>query len=1245
MASINVTADINQAVNEFKKFNDILDLQNQRLKDVTVTSAQYNQAGVRVRSTIQGWTTDTQKFVATTQLLRNGTERLNFTFTDSKKKIEAYKAALNDLNRGLSDITRSAQFFATYNFFALFTQGIKDGFNAARDLQIQISLIRTISQDAQRSFSLFGKDIVEVSNRTGQAIEDVGKAFFDTASNQIAKGANIKAFVDEATNLAKTTGGTVTDAVNLLSSAINAYGQPVTEARNLSALFFKTIDEGRVVLGEMANVFGRVAVQGRAVGVSINDLSATVAFLTKQGVLTSDAFTFVTNLFTQLQKPSRELQAFFKSIGSKDGIQAIATFGFVGLLEKLTSEVKAGNAAATDFFKEIRAEKPFEAISNNFDDFKRVTREFQDVKKLATTFNEAIKIRLESPAAQLEIEFNKIRNFFVNDVGQSVVALVAQIIQGFGQINKIFGGGSDFIPALNLMVRLFRDGVIAVIAFRTAMAANTAITLAYSSAATAAGTSTLTLGQRLAVVGGGLRALVPGLLGVAAALAALELASKNDFLDKGVEKFGEIEAEIKKVRNEAQALGAVVSEDPNKKFIEAAQPRFQGALQALSKAQVENDKQLAKIRQQNIATATEIGNTFKIYTDSINRGINSLKSQITDAQQIIESSRKSLLGFRDTVDSLLLDTRLQFATDEQKTFILQNRIQELIAKSKEFVGSQDNAKIQEGIQFLEEAAKLTKDRFIIQQNLNADPLVSTRRLEQDLNDILRTRQDLQGQIERSKNKEIELTQKQVDLEKKRLLDVESAFKEFNKFSAFDAGGGIDPRFKDTVTGRVKVEQVKVEFEKLSAALVDAAGKDITTRVGLEQLLAQRKKDILAELSATERADAIELSKTKIALAKRELEEKLSALRKEFEEKALLNKEIQKKLESQLADLSGLKNVADTIATGTVDFRKILPKFIERQLPDDELQKGFKGDPKKLADAFKAEGQIDAALKKYEASLKLLKDNARDVSGVLVPRDEDIRAVESAIQAVIKNIRIAYAPVAQSFGVPVNQLTFPGTNVTILEYEKAINLIIDKLKGNLADINKNVNQQQRVKADALINLFPGLDAVTEKFGTIDSAAEITKQKLKTNFSEISTSINGASAALQNFFNLLKQVPGIGGGQEIGADLGGEQFFASGGIVGFPGRPRGKDRYPIWAAKGEMIINAESTAQFKDVLMWINNQRTPQYMNRGGITGDTVSIGDINITVNDSGSPNATALATGKHLERQLRRNNIRLNRRK
>jgi hypothetical protein len=88
-----------------------------------------------------------------------------------------------------------------------------------------------------------------------------------------------------------------------------------------------------------------------------------------------------------------------------------------------------------------------------------------------------------------------------------------------------------------------------------------------------------------------------------------------------------------------------------------------------------------------------------------------------------------------------------------------------------------------------------------------------------------------------------------------------------------------------------------------------------------------------------------------------------------------------------------------------------------------------------------------------------------------------------------------------------------------------------------------------------------------------------------------------------------------------------FLAGGGFT-----PRGTDRIAAMLSRGESVNNANSTRQFASQIQAMNAGITPVYRDAGG----TVSVGDVNISVQGAPTPQQTAREVMTAFRREMRR---------
>ena len=673
MAVFRVAADTTNAVNAIGNYIKALDGMNDRLKEVTTTSVKVNASGNLLSTRFKALAEDGSKVTGVMKNKKNGLvdiqlqyEKTNAAAAAYNKQLEDQQKLLKDFKQSFENVSRALQYYVAYKGFNILTDQIKGGFNAAKDLQIQLSLIRTISQDSQQSFSKWGRDLQGVSDKLGMDLKDVSKAAYDAISNQAVKGGAVAPFLENVGEFARVTGSTLTDSVNLFSSAINAYGMSSADAERIAAVFFKTMDEGRVVTSEMANTFGRVAILGKGLGVSFEEINAMLAIMTKQGLKTEDALTLITNLLIKLEKPTEATSKLFKEWGVNTGEQAVSTLKFAGVMREIISQVQQGNQEFSQLFDEIRGRKAVGAIANDLQGFDKFLGKISDTKNVIEEYKKAVEIRGESPADKMQKEFNKLKNAFTVNLGQDLIKLIVSFTEGAKAINQMAGGGKELTDVGNTMIQMFIYGTAAIVAFRVGMG------LAGAQSAVSA-VQFLRAGQAAAaagVAGRALMATLPGLLatGVALAATAAFLPTGNFLSNRsvGADEVAEQAAKMREAQAKAEATQKTGGRDSLDTLADKIAKSFEKAHKAVAESSKRINKELDEIKERGKKASDALSVAFQGYTDSSKNFINALKKEISEANREIGKSHEAMVLFKDLLDDLSFGTKMKYATHEQK---------------------------------------------------------------------------------------------------------------------------------------------------------------------------------------------------------------------------------------------------------------------------------------------------------------------------------------------------------------------------------------------------------------------------------------------------------------------------------------------------------------------------------------------------------------------------------------------------
>lgn len=1239
MPSIDVTADAAQGVNELGKYGNALDSITSRIDKLNSVTAEFNRAGVLTGATVKS---QTGAFETLTQVVNKSGVVVESYYTKNEAaarkadEASAKRAAAeadrlakqgNLFENFIGGIARTAGRLATFRVFGFITNQLEDGVKAAKDFQIQLSLIRTISQgNDQQSFAQTGRNVRSVSDTTGFSVKDVGKAFYDATSNQITKGADTSDFVKKAADFARVTGSTLPDAVNLLSTAINSYGLSAADAEKVSAIFFKTIDEGRVVASEMANTLGRLYPLADQVGVSMTEVNSVIAITTQKGVKTSDAITLMSNLLVKLEKPTEQTQEFFKSLGVSSGEAAIQLYGFTGVIQKMVDAVNSGQVPVSAFFDEIRGRKQFAVFQQSIGEIDAFNKKLKDTGKVVSEYRAAVAIRGESSGDALSKELNKLANVFRVDLGQA-------ILDNLNIVNKWVGGVDGIRDSVGGFSNVLTAGAIAVGGYSVIVAGATVTNLSWAASFRAVAASAAATAPLLLAAAVGYASYVNAKAAFGAGSSERFGKSDNTGIDGLIDAVDRYKASIAGVKTVDNPFATY---DKQKDKVGDA---FKSVLGLVAQANIANNKFLddAKTKSKEAADAIKI--SFAGFTDITKKGISDLRKGISDATEEIKRSKKSAEKFGDTGAEALFNFQSKYANDDfgqQKILLTTQKISDLKRREREEEAKGTEEGFQEARRLYElelketvglEELKVDNRKKAFEADLQNNPLahqqpggnvfaVDDTQIRLNIAEISKRQAEFEERTQKAKQGQIDSNTKLLASETTRLRTLEQALKEYESIDIFNKSGDLKAEYK--TAGKFDPKKLQTELSGAEGKILESGGTDPNARFQLLQQLSQRRISLGREAAAQDRAETLKTTEARLQAEKDVYDKKIENLKKERSD--LLGKQ-----DDQFNKLLGTQQAL--VAFGN---------------QVGEAGPGLKGDKKEL-------DRINVAIQEYIDSLQRVKDTKKQVGDITI---YDTQALEDS-KSSFRNAVDTISQVRDKYDRAGNLSIKDSNNRPLAPGDAKAGQIqlVDELRKTTSGLAANADNTAEAGTKFEKTIGGPIAEITKQFPGL--AAEGTKAA-----EQLNASYKGlAQGGLQDIVNQLKLIqeltpkPGTLPGNtgkafgkvglsDTDSDV---SYAATGGIVGqFPGQPRGVDRYPVWAAKGEYIINAETSAMYAPMLQAIMQRRAPRYMAEGGVVGGgTTNIGDINISVHGATTNTETARVIGNRLERQLRQNNIRL----
>ena len=219
------------------------------------------------------------------------------TFNDSSatigNKASAVGTACKNIGASLAPVSIAAQAV------------IKGTADAAMSFETAIAQVETIAGDASVKYKGSMMDmsdaIMQLSSDTGIAAEDIALATYGAISAGVDTSKSVE-FVATANALAVGGFTDMATSVDVLTTTLNAYGDKAGTAESISDKLITTQNLGKTTVNELASSMGKVIPSASAYGVSIDNLCASYVAMTKGGIATAEATTYMKSMLNELAK-------------------------------------------------------------------------------------------------------------------------------------------------------------------------------------------------------------------------------------------------------------------------------------------------------------------------------------------------------------------------------------------------------------------------------------------------------------------------------------------------------------------------------------------------------------------------------------------------------------------------------------------------------------------------------------------------------------------------------------------------------------------------------------------------------------------------------------------------------------------------------------------------------------------------------------------------------------------------------
>ena len=230
-----------------------------------------------------------------------------------------------------------------------------------------IAYVGTVLGDTDIPLEKYRQQIIDLGGTTAQGAVERAKTLYQVLSSGIpaTEGAAGAGAVLETSLKAATAGmANAEDAAKAITGTMNAYAETGLTATQASDVLFQTVNRGTVEFAELSRLFGQVSGVASSFGVSVEDIGAAIATITKAGLPAESAVSGVRQAIVSIARgpATKEAAKLLEELGIEFSTAALQSKGFSGVLQEIVDKTGGSAAALTTLFTDVDALK---AVTNS----------------------------------------------------------------------------------------------------------------------------------------------------------------------------------------------------------------------------------------------------------------------------------------------------------------------------------------------------------------------------------------------------------------------------------------------------------------------------------------------------------------------------------------------------------------------------------------------------------------------------------------------------------------------------------------------------------------------------------------------------------------------------------------------------------------------------------------------------------------------------------------------------------------
>jgi TP901 family phage tail tape measure protein len=334
---------------------------------------------------------------------------------------------------------------ATLLKYSLIGQMIKIGqqsIKMSRDFEMSMAKIKGLVGVSSQEVSKFKNEILKLAGSTTRTPLELADALYFITSSGI-RGAEATGILEQSARSAAAGLGETKVVADALTSALNAYGPGALTAAHANNVLVATVREGKAAAETFAPALGKILPIAAATGVSIEDVSAAMAAMTRTGTTAGSSAVYLRQVISQLLKPSKSAREAFAQYGTsaEEVRKNITDNGLLSALSELNkqmggSDTKVMNTELVKVFGNVRAvQAVFSLLGPNIEKNKQI---FYELNNATGAADEAMKAYQQTAQFKFNQAISEGQAAMVQ-LGDAIMPLATSLVEIGGIFAQVGG--------------------------------------------------------------------------------------------------------------------------------------------------------------------------------------------------------------------------------------------------------------------------------------------------------------------------------------------------------------------------------------------------------------------------------------------------------------------------------------------------------------------------------------------------------------------------------------------------------------------------------------------------------------------------------------------------------------------------------------------------------------------------------------------------------------------------------------